>query len=489
MTRKQYQETYGTQPQISNSPKVMTRQQYQQTYGQQPQVDKSVGGFIKNLGASAVNNAVGMVGGIAGMVNPDTDKNTLYNMGRLAYGGLQKLDRTKDKVIAKGIASSTPLKYVEMVDTAKGRSTDYQPQAEAVGKFYANRYGGIDQAYDSLYNDPVGVALDVSTLAGGGAGLAKLGGLGETANVLGKVARVTDPVNVFGKVGSMATSRLPKLNIGQKLADLAETMPTRGMGNPSLLGEARGMSPIPMNELFEKYNLWGRTPEDFASGISKANSALEDLSQGAEAVGTKINKTDILQRIDKQINEVAKEARYSDAAKITLDELIARRSNLQRNLKPQVKPSTVTKIKGLIQKDVPDSQFGLPTSETAKAKGAKTAYKQLLESLEKKIPGTKGLGREESALYKLKEIAESAKDRTMGAQPLKLKGLMTAGGGLAVGGIPGAIGGYLLNEAVQSPTFLKYLTKGLEGASKVKPPTNIFKELYKQGKIIRMLNR
>ena len=90
MTRKQYQETYGTQPQISNSPKVMTRQQYQQTYGQQPQVDKSVGGFIKNLGASAVNNAVGMVGGIAGMVNPDIDKNTLYNMGRLAYGGLQK---------------------------------------------------------------------------------------------------------------------------------------------------------------------------------------------------------------------------------------------------------------------------------------------------------------------------------------------------------------------------------------------------------------
>ena len=107
----------------------------------------------------------------------------------------------------------------------------------------------------------------------------------------------------------MATSRLPKLNIGQKLADLAETMPTRGMGNPSLLGEARGMSPIPMNELFEKYNLWGRTPEDFASGISKANSALEDLSQGAEAVGTKINKTDILQRIDKQINEVVRRLR------------------------------------------------------------------------------------------------------------------------------------------------------------------------------------
>lgn len=484
MTRDQYNRKYGIAPTVIE-PIKMTRAQYQAKYGQVPQEGKSVGGFIKNLGSSAVDNAVGMVGGIAGMANPDTDKNTLYNIGRLAYGGLQKLDPTKDKTLSRSIASTTPLKYVEMVDTAKGRSTDYQPQAEALGKFYVGRYGGVDKIWNTFYDDPVGMALDVSTLAGGGTGLAKLGGLGKTANVLGKVSRVTDPLNALGKL----TSKLPKLNLSKKLGDLAETIPTRGMGNPTLLGEVRGMSPIPMNKLFEKYNLWGRTPEDFSTGIGKANNTLKDLSRNAEKMGTKVNKADILKLMDKQIEKVAKEARYSDAAKITLDELISRRNTLQRNLKPKIKPSTVTKIKGLIQKDVPDSQFGIPTSETAKARGAKTAYKQLLESLEAKIPGTKKLGREESALYKLKEIAQSSKDRTMAAQPVKLKGLMTAGGGLALGGIPGAIGGYFLNEALQSPTFLKYLTKSLEGASKIKTPTNIFKELYKQGKIIRMFSR
>lgn len=618
--------------------------------------EKTLDGFAGNVVKSAGSNLAGMASGLVNMVNPDADKNTIYQMGKLAYGGMQKLDPTADKSIARGIAGVTPLKYIDTISQDRGQSTDYTPYADAVGEFYKQRYGGLDNIGNTFYNDPIGMAFDVSTVAGGGAGLAKAGGLGKTASALSKVAEFADPLQVAGKVSKFIPK--PKLNMAEWFAKQAETLPTRGMGEPTLVGKAKGMSPIPLNDLFEKYNLWDRSPETFLEGARQAGSKLDDITAKYESTtpkfpkktsaeefvkakfekptygmghrptltgatadnitqevsemgfpkdfyrhpeyyedvsdkavqeswnvlkkikgnpdaevtiyraspknelnagdwitlskeyarreslteGVKVNSfkvkakdihfagdsinefgyyprsqlTDIynqanknkliqtqrdvagkidvqriLNSLDKNIKRLEKDARFSDASRLEMEELIKRRdmiSNAYRGSR-QAKPTSITYIKNQFQKDVPDSQFGLPTSETAKAKGTKTAYKQILTALEEKIPGTKGLGRESSSMRKLFEVAKGAERRSVSAQPIKLKGLLSAGAGATLGGMPGALGGYVMNEFLNSPTFLKYLTKTFTKLGKAKAPkTNIFKDLYNTGKIERMAN-
>ena len=102
MTRQEYEQKYGAKP-TASQPIQMTRAQYQAKYGQAPQQqqgEKSLSGFGSNVVKSAGENLTGMVSGIANLANPDMDKNTGVQIGRLAYGGLQKLDPTKDKVIS-----------------------------------------------------------------------------------------------------------------------------------------------------------------------------------------------------------------------------------------------------------------------------------------------------------------------------------------------------------------------------------------------------
>ncbi len=457
----------------------------------------SLSGFGSNVIKSAGENLTGMVSGIANFANPDMDKNTGVQIGRLAYGGLQKLDPTKDKTISKGIANATPLGLMRKADEMSGKTTDYQPQAEAVGNFYKERYGigkamqgdikgAAGQIGNTLYNDPVGVALDVSALAGAGAGIAGATGKAGLANKLNTVARVTDPVSIAGKATKFIPK--PKTSIRQWLASQAETIPTRGMGNPTLIGKAKGMSPIPMNELFEKYNLWDRSPEVFMEGAKKSGSILDNITSKYKG---KIEVKNIINALDSEIKRLEKSSRFSDTAMMELQELIKRRDMLKSTYRGKglATPTSITEIKNLFQRDVPDSQFGLPTSESAKARGTKTAYKQILTELENKIPGTKGLGREASAMRKLFEVAKGAERRSMAAQPIKLKGLLGAGAGATIGGIPGAVGGYFLNELLNSPAFLKYVTKGMSGASKAKMPnTNVFKKLYQAGKVERVVN-
>lgn len=81
--------------------------------------------------------------------------------------------------------------------------------ADAVGQYFADRYGSMEGFKKSLAYDPVGVLSDLSSVFTGGAGLAK--GLGKAAGVasaraganlatvgkgLEKAARYTDPVQV-----------------------------------------------------------------------------------------------------------------------------------------------------------------------------------------------------------------------------------------------------------------------------------------------------
>jgi hypothetical protein len=72
-------------------------------------------------------------------------------------------------------------------------------KANDVGEFYKNRYGGLENIKNTLSYDPVGVLADISTIAGGAGGLAKLGSANKLANIMSKVSTATNPMIIAGK--------------------------------------------------------------------------------------------------------------------------------------------------------------------------------------------------------------------------------------------------------------------------------------------------
>jgi hypothetical protein len=157
--------------------------------------------------------------------------------------------------------------FIHPIETAKGLGQvgagaasmlgvpgleQYQPAAAAVGKFYADRYGGWDNFKKTLYEDPVGAVLDLSTIA--------------------------MPFEMLpGKVGTVAgvVSRAPTLAakipgaVGKGVAEVGGLM--TGKGSEAIRGVAREAAEGRGEEVAK--NL--RQPDVYAPDVvAKARSAL-----------------------------------------------------------------------------------------------------------------------------------------------------------------------------------------------------------------------
>ncbi len=75
---------------------------------------------------------------------------------------------------------------------------EHVQNADAVGKFLMNRYGGKNEIVNTLATDPVGLAADLSMiLTGGGSLAARLPGIaGKVGEAAAMAGRVVDPLNV-----------------------------------------------------------------------------------------------------------------------------------------------------------------------------------------------------------------------------------------------------------------------------------------------------
>lgn len=325
---------------------------------------RSLGGFAENVGKSAVSNLSGMVEGIAGMANPNVDNNTLYNLGRLAQGGLQKLDPTKGKVIANTISNATPLSMIKRVDEMRGVSTDYRPQADAVGQFYKDRYGGVENIKRSAYEDPVGVALDASiVLGGGGAGLKGLGALSKSSKlakagqIASKVGRIIDPVSTAGKgLGKIGSAIKPKI-VGV-LEGMSEGYATSGLGDPKLLKEIQGVTGKKTSQLMREYELFDRSPSSASRAIEGLDTTMTSKIQGAP----KGRIDNIIEMFDNTISKLKNESKFSDVAKGELEDILRRRDDFlkyiddmgvtKKTFSPEVKNHTPIKVRNKVDRYV-----------------------------------------------------------------------------------------------------------------------------------------
>ena len=138
----------------------------------------------------------------------------------------------------------------------KAGITDADPTlANQVGEYFANRYGGVDNAMRTFATDPVGMTSDVAgLLTGGGALATKVATKGpryaqKAAEVLEKTGRAIDPLNVATKAakgtGALAAGTLG-LTTGTGYEAIQETAKAGyegGKKGAAFVSEMRGKAP------------------------------------------------------------------------------------------------------------------------------------------------------------------------------------------------------------------------------------------------------
>jgi hypothetical protein len=112
---------------------------------------------------------------------------TARGLGMAAAGGIAKAEQA--------ILPESVTKFFRSMGARPDLYDEAVKTAEAVGGFYKDRYGSIDQLKNTIATDPVGAAADLSTLLAGGATAAGTVAP-KTAAALGTASRIIDPLTL-----------------------------------------------------------------------------------------------------------------------------------------------------------------------------------------------------------------------------------------------------------------------------------------------------
>lgn len=458
-------------------------------------------GTAKNILPSAGRTAMAMVTGIAGMANPNIDENTLAQTARAAYGGLQKLDPTKGKFLSKAIADTTPIKYVTMADKARGMSTDYQPQAEAIGKFYGDRYGGLENIKKSVYEDPTGVALDAATVATGVGGALKGAGIAANSSklvkagqVASKVGRVIDPLAIPGKIVSKVSKQIvsrakPLLN------GIGEDLSVRAMQpSKSQLTKFEEATGIPFKDYVKSEGITG----DAQAAYNQIKAKIKPLQNKYNKMTRSNKPVDVKKYTDalrKQALEILEKDRSASARSVA--EKLWEEADIQDNI-GNMTDTVLTNTKSSQFSKVPGGVMSDPIAANF-SKESGIAGVKALEEISK---GSSSLGKKLKLAREFEDIVKNQSNLSKGTQIFNtvkpaFAGFMTgaASGSFipGVGNIAGGLAGAGSAIALNNPKVMSMLGQYLQKAGKVSAKTkvarpNIFKNLIKGAKYERMIN-
>jgi|TARA_Y100000310_G_C20653664_1_gene800833 hypothetical protein len=147
--------------------------------------------------------------------------------------------------------------------------------AKAVGQFFKDRYGGLDNIKKTFATDPVGMLADLSIiLTGGGALAAKAPGVaGQTAKIVGSVGKTIDPISQAVKIAAVPTKIIPPV-----------LSKVTGVSSDALKGAyAAGKSspPIPFVKSAKDtaFTKALRQQDDYSKIVEDANKAFEKMKK------------------------------------------------------------------------------------------------------------------------------------------------------------------------------------------------------------------
>ena len=130
--------------------------------------------------------------------------------------------------------------------------TDASPEmANRVGKFYTNRYGGVENAKNTFATDPAGFLADAATiLTGGGAAVRQIPGAAKVGKAVERAGAAIDPLNVAAKAvkggGKAAAVGLGfTTGAGTRAVEEAAKAGYRGgEQGQAFVGQMRGTAPV-----------------------------------------------------------------------------------------------------------------------------------------------------------------------------------------------------------------------------------------------------
>ncbi len=295
---------------------------------QPPPEGKSVGGFIGNIFSSAGNLAESLGTAIAHPIQ------TIQNLGGTVAGGVEKL-----------FGANTP---------------DTQKFDNVVG-YFKQRYGGDSLSQiahnigNTLYNDPTGAALDISTLLDG------VGGI----------------VGAAGKVGDVA-----------RAADLAKAA--------DFISTAKGLIAGGTPEAAKALEVPG-TLSKFGSGLKTVGEAINPLAPVASAIGGVANKvseiTDALPR--RIVNNLLPQLKNPETIDYAIDNLKVGKLDTMLETSTKALDSYDSQIKAILNH--PDySNIGIEgnriiDSTLSQFPNSEYTPEYIYAKLKSQIPGSAGL--------------------------------------------------------------------------------------------------
>lgn len=255
--------------------------------------------------------------------------------------------------VRAGVKAILPEKVFNFIDSIDNPETTQRiaTTASNVGGQLANRYGSLEAIKNTIENDPVGAAADISVLLGGGEAALKMAGQTGAANRLATASRMTNPftpvaagVNKLVSAGTPFAintvrdlSRPVEKILGGVLEDRgpdyvaalrrqAEIVPgsvptagevIAGMDKPGTLlpalqaKVAKGVAATPYEDIaaaqrdaqIKSIQSIGQTPADLEAAIAARAQATKPMYEGVKAQQGPINTQPIIDIIDKAVKE------------------------------------------------------------------------------------------------------------------------------------------------------------------------------------------
>lgn len=462
-------------PQYANVPDDQLEQKVLAKYPQyKPLASKSIGGFLGNVVSSGGKVIGDTVGAAANVFNPDMEKNTIANIAKLGSG---------------------------IVQLAIPGEQGNEQLARDIGKFYAERYGGVDKAWNTFYNDPVGMVADISTVIGGAGAVAKLGKFGKTAKTLSKVSRATDPMRLPGKAASKVGVK--SLDIMGGIKDFGDTYAIKSTrindrNQAKLSRTMKGMKTEfgdNLESLIDKTGLYGQD----LGAVDKYIKPLEDF-RDAQIVksGATAQSGDLLKNFGDKIAELSTPEAMRDPASRVLRQQLIDEANLFAKQNPvrrsNISLDSLNTTRKSLDDNTPNAQFESEKSAFQRSLG--NVYRDTVNT----SAGTGKAGKELSVLYKFRDMLEKA-PKGKNTLPMGITQSIATGTGLLSGGNPlsrvaNAAIGYGATSLVNSPKFIGKVSKVAKNVSNYKAPQKISKFLnygnkavntgYNIGKVGRM---
>jgi hypothetical protein len=445
------------------------------------------------IGRSVVNSGARTIGDLfsaaKNVFNPNLEQNTLANTARTTLGAGQLLLPGEQGL---------------------------EGYARNVGDFYNERYGISDalkgdfatagrKAGTSAYFDPVGVAMDVSTVAGGAGAGAKAAGLGRTGRALTTASEFLDPIQLAGKGMGRATQGFGGyLNKAADGLDAAsETVLTRGIGNPAAQQKLAGKAGRSVGSFLDEYDLVGRDPGKAAEVTQQIGSQFDDIAMNS---GAQVQVGDLIKQLDQEIMRLQTGSnKFSKSNQAMLAELTSRKGQLLEAVGAtdtavplSTGVDTLTNFRReALDPDIPQSMFNLDAQGSGAAQGAKKTRDILRTNINRSSPQLEKLGKDYGMAKGVQGILEKSASRGNNRQILNFSKLGSAGLGGVLGGLPGAAIGAGVEMAANSPQAIKVVSGAEKGAAKflrnaaqAKAPTQLksIPKAYGAVKAARVIN-